>query len=167
MLCYAWNGQRSLQMCINYRILSSTECMLGAPSPYRCPPPPLTFLLFTWLFLHPKRMPRSGELESKVKDSGHWLIISYIDTKAKCPLKGLCGRCFICLRPRLLLQNMVSDRTQHSPPTPSHTLSVFTVRWHREGWESWTIEKVRGATGHKAGLKLPTWLNVSPVYKLW
>jgi hypothetical protein len=30
-----------------------------------------------------------------------------------------------------LLQNMVSNRTQHPPP--SHTLYVHTVRWHREG----------------------------------
>ncbi len=27
-----------------------------------------------------------------------------------------------------LLQNMVSNRAQHHPPPPSHTLSVYTVR---------------------------------------
>ncbi len=30
-----------------------------------------------------------------------------------------------------------------------------------------TREKVRGATVHKAGSKISTWLTVSPVYKLW
>jgi hypothetical protein len=28
---------------------------------------------------------------------------------------------------------MVSCRTQHSPPPPSHTLPVYAVLWHREG----------------------------------
>ena len=32
-----------------------------------------------------------------------------------------------------LLQNMVSNRTQHPPPPPNHTLSVYSVLWHREG----------------------------------
>ncbi len=34
-----------------------------------------------------------------------------------------------------LLQNMVSNRTQHPPPPASHTLSVYTVQGtgHREG----------------------------------
>jgi hypothetical protein len=32
-----------------------------------------------------------------------------------------------------LLQNMVSNRTQHLQPLPNHTLSVYTVLWHREG----------------------------------
>ncbi len=33
------------------------------------------------------------------------------------------------------------------------------------GW--WTREKARGAIVHKAGSKIPTWLTVSPVYKLY
>ncbi len=44
---------------------------------------------------------------------------------------------------------MVSNRTQHPPPTLSHTLSVCTVLWYREGrggGESWTREKVREFT---------------------
>ena len=52
--------------------------------------------------------------------------------------------------------------------TPTrHTLSVYSVLWHRElgGRESWTREKVRGAAVYKAGSKIPTWLTVSPVYK--
>jgi hypothetical protein len=28
-------------------------------------------------------------------------------------------------------------------------------------------QKFRGATVQKAGLKIPSWLDVSPVYKLW
>ncbi len=66
-----------------------------------------------------------------------------------------------------LLQNTVSNRAQHPPPLPSYTLSVYTVLWQREGGRSWTREKVRGATVHKAGSKIPTWLTVSPVYKIW
>ncbi len=37
---------------------------------------------------------------------------------------------------------------------------------HREGGKSWTREKVRGATVHKAESKIPTWLIVTPVYKI-
>ncbi len=88
--------------------------------------------------------------------------INFKDTRAKCchlknwPVKGLCGRCLSVwgsLPPRFLfgwfsnfvvtesgqiqsvklLQNMVSNRTQHSPPPPSHTLSVYTVLRHRGG----------------------------------
>ncbi len=44
---------------------------------------------------------------------------------------------------------------------------ILYVYSHREGGgESWTREKVRGATVHKAGSKIPIWLTVSPVYKL-
>ncbi len=108
-------------------------------------------------------------------------------------VEGFCGSSF-CLRPPSLLgfglgwsctfvgsesgqiqsvkllQNMVSKRTQHPPhpPTPAthclYTLYIDT-RKGEEGWESWTREKVRGATAHKAGAKIPTWLSVSPVYR--
>ncbi len=37
----------------------------------------------------------------------------------------------------------------------------------RGGGESWNREKVRGATVHRAGSKVPTWLTASPFYKLW
>jgi len=69
-----------------------------------------------------------------------------------------------------LLQNMVSNTTQHLPPPPSHTLSAYTVLWHWErgmGGERWTREKNRGAIVHKAGSKIWIWLTVSPVYKLY
>jgi hypothetical protein len=50
--------------------------------------------------------------------------------------------------------------------TPSwYKLYFDTGKW---GKESWTREKVREATVHKAGSKLPIWLTyVSPFYKLW
>ncbi len=35
------------------------------------------------------------------------------------------------------------------------------------GQESWTRDKVRETTVHKAGSKIQTWLTVSSVYKLW
>jgi hypothetical protein len=89
-------------------------------------------------------------------------LINYIDTKSKCrylkkvTCKGTLRQVFICLRPPpllgcclglscnfagsdsgqiecvKLLRNMVSNRTQQPPPTPSHTLSVYTVLRHRE-----------------------------------
>jgi hypothetical protein len=34
-----------------------------------------------------------------------------------------------------LLQNMVSNRTQHPPSPPSHTLCVYSVLLYREGGE--------------------------------
>jgi hypothetical protein len=46
-----------------------------------------------------------------------------------------------------LLQNMVSNRTQHPPPPPSHTLSVYIVLWHGEGGEGW------GELNEKEGLR--------------
>ncbi len=42
---------------------------------------------------------------------------------------------------------------------PAYTVNLFT-----QGRGSWTREKGRGETVHKAGSKIPTWLTVSPVY---
>jgi hypothetical protein len=64
-------------------------------------------------------------------------------------VKGLCGRCFICLRP---------------PPSydlillpPLHTVYVYTVYLVTQGrvggGEELTREKVRAAMLHKAGRK--------------
>ncbi len=56
------------------------------------------------------------------------------------------------------------------PHTPLLTNCICTcIQYtysHRKGerGKSWTREKVRRATVHKAGSKLPTWLNESPVY---
>ncbi len=56
----------------------------------------------------------------------------------------------------------------HAPLPATHCL-LYTVLCHKErgGGEKWTREKFRGATVHTAGLKIPPWLTVSPVYKLW
>ncbi len=55
------------------------------------------------------------------------------------------------------------------PPPPRYTLytTYMYLFTHGRGGESWTREKGRGATDPKAGQKIPTWLNVSPVYSLW
>ncbi len=61
------------------------------------------------------------------------------------------------------------DSTPPQSPTPSRTLSVYTVLWHREGGRGGELnrrEMVRGAIVHEAGSKIPTSLTVSPVYKL-
>ncbi len=56
-----------------------------------------------------------------------------------------------------------------TPPTPSqpHTVCIYCTLTQGGGRESWTREKVRGATVHNAGSKIPTWLTVSLVYKPW
>ncbi len=117
------------------------------------------------LFLSPTRPPRK---------------IRLIESNSKCRQKkiftwfGTLRQVFICLRPSSLLgyclrwssnfvgfefgqiqsvkllHNMVSNRTQHPPLPPSHTLSVYTVLWLWEGgrsgggeperriqWQSW------------------------------
>ncbi len=65
----------------------------------------------------------------------------------KLPVKGLCGRCFICLRPRPLLWGRGPPMTPYSPP-PLHTVYVYTsILIHTgkgEGGEL-TREKGRGA----------------------
>jgi hypothetical protein len=76
-------------------------------------------------------------------------LINYIDTKAKwshlkkLTCKETLRQVFICLRPSPLLgfclgwskplNNMVSNKTQHPPPSHSHTLSVYTVLWAGKG----------------------------------
>ncbi len=45
--------------------------------------------------------------------------------------------------------------------------TVYLFTQGRGGGESWTRETVSGATVQKAGSTIPTWLTVSPVYKLW
>ncbi len=57
------------------------------------------------------------------------------------------------------------------PPPPLHTVYVYTCILIHTGkggrGGELTREKVRGATVHKAGSKIPTLLTLSPVYKLW
>jgi hypothetical protein len=74
----------------------------------------------------------------------------------KLTCKGTLRRLFICLRPPPLPW-----------PPPLHTvyMCIQYTYSHMEGGEL-TREKVRGATVHKVGSKIPTWLTVSLVYKL-
>ncbi len=75
----------------------------------------------------------------------------------KSTCKGTLRDVFICLR----LRNPY-------PPPPIHTVSVHTVYLFTQGrGGELTRDKIRGATVHKAGSNIPTWLTVSPVYKLW
>ncbi len=69
----------------------------------------------------------------------------------KFPVKGLCGRCFTCLRPSPLLW----PHTLHPPPPVTHCILVFMYNYsHGErGGGELTREKVRGAIIHKAGRK--------------
>ncbi len=81
--------------------------------------------------------------------------IRVIEGNAKCrhPKKLTCKvtfrPVFICLRPRT------------PTPPPPYTLYITFIRYaysHREGGrgESWTREKIRGVTIHRAGSKIPT-----------
>ncbi len=86
--------------------------------------------------------------------------IRLIDSKAICRrlknwhVKALCGRCLSVWGPE-----------PHT--TPSCALCIFIYTGKGRRGESWTREKVRGATVHEAGSKILPWLIVSPVYKLW
>ncbi len=60
----------------------------------------------------------------------------------------------------------------HALPLLTHCIRVYSIltvftQVRGGGEESWTREKVREATVHKTGSKIPTWPTVSPVYKLW
>jgi hypothetical protein len=71
--------------------------------------------------------------------------------------KGFCGGVYL------------SEAHNPKPPCTLYrqycTILIHTGK--RGRGESWTREKVGGATVHKAGSKIPTGLAVSPVYKLW
>ncbi len=63
-----------------------------------------------------------------------------------------------------LLQNMVSNRTQHPHPLQAtHCLYILYFDTGRVRGMSWT-RKARGPTFHKAGSTIPIWLIISPVY---
>ncbi len=89
------------------------------------------------------------------------LHVERSDSHAKCRLlkkltcKGTLGRCLSVWEPQI-------------PPYALYMWIQYTYS-HREGGrgERGTREKVRGETLHKGGLKIPTWLTVSAVYKLW
>ncbi len=73
-------------------------------------------------------------------------------------LKGLCSRCFICVRPPPLLW-------PHTPPL-THCIRVYSIPTysHRKGGGPNQREDYRGNRSQSRS-KIPTWLTVSPVYK--
>ncbi len=103
----------------------------------------------------------SGSLHSHTSLGASPRKIRLIECNAKCrylkslPVKGLCGRCFFCLSPPPLLWPHI--------PQLTHCIREYSILIHkgkeRRGGQL-TREKVRGA-------KIPTWLTVSPVYKLY
>jgi hypothetical protein len=95
------------------------------------------------------------------KGAMHLSIERLMEGNAKCPhlknllVEGLCGRCLSAWGPEI-----------HTPP--SHCKSVNSIHIHTgKRGESWTREKGKGTTVHKAGSKIPTWLTLSQVYKFW
>ncbi len=175
------NNKCLLYTCIHkfnvkkYIDTQSPKMQLTAQIHTPCGPPPLPFL--------PNRRQ-----------------IRLIESNAKCcylkkfTCKGTLRQVFICLRPPplldfclgwccnfvgsesgqkqsvKLLQNMLSNTTQHTPiPFQPHTVCIYcTLTMGRgEGRGRWTREKVKEAIVHKAGSKILTWLTVSPVYKLF
>ncbi len=97
----------------------------------------------------------------------HHGLTNYIDIKAKCrhlknrPVKGLCGRVFICLRP---------PRITYPPPPRLHTVGLYSILIDRErggGGESWTREKFRGACNSSQIWVENDWCISSLQYKLW
>ncbi len=94
-------------------------------------------------------------------------LINYKDTKAKCrhlkklPVKGQAAGVWGLLP---LLWPHTTTTTPYTMYTYVYSEYLFT---QGRGGRRWTSEKVKGATVHKAGSKIPTWLTVSPVYKLW
>ncbi len=96
-------------------------------------------------------------------------VINYIDIKAKClhlknlPTKGLCGMCLSVWDP------LPSYDPITLPPLTHYTFILYTysIFTQGRGEGELTREKDRGVVTHKAGSKIPTWLIVYPVYRLW
>ncbi len=64
---------------------------------------------------------------------------------------------FICLRPKI----------PYPPPPVKHCMNTYPCTSFTQGrGEGRVSENVRGALVHKEGSKIPTWLGVSPIYKL-
>ncbi len=82
-----------------------------------------------------------------------------MSSSRKLTSKGTLRQVFICLRP---------SPEPHTFSPHKHCIRVYSILIHagkRGRGESLTREKVRGATIHKAGLKIPKRLTVSPVKK--
>ncbi len=161
------------EMAESSQIPKSTKALLpdicSEPPPAH-PSPPVPLPANIYLKGHSLKISRSRAKLKKADDTMHGQI-NIIDTKAKCrhlknlPVKGLCGRCLS------VWGSLPSfDAIPYTPPYTLYTyIRVYCIPTysHRErgGGGKLTREKVRGATIHKAGSKIPTWLTVSPVYK--
>ncbi len=129
-------------------------------------------------FMHSTRTSKMGAYEyirlnqillSVLPDDVTRRKIRLIEGNAKCrhlkkwTCKGTCGRCCdFCLRPR----------TPYPPSPLTYCIRVYSILIHTEkGWEGGELsrEKVRVAALHMQswGSKIPTWLTVSAVCKLW
>ncbi len=113
----------------------------------------------------PPPPPLSKAFPPTVSNCSYHGLINYIDTKAKChhlnknlPVKGLCVRFLSVWGP---------IHSYDPIPPLTYCIWVYCKLNHTGkggGGKRWTREKVRGATIHKAGSKIPTLLTVSPVY---
>jgi hypothetical protein len=117
-----------------------------------------------------------GRLDSLGHEHGQ---INYMDTKAKCshlknwPVKGLCDKClsvggappllcfclgwssnFVRSEPGPAEYGLHQDSTPSHPLPATHCLSILYFDTGKGGGV-WTREKVRRATVHKAGSKIP------------
>ncbi len=77
----------------------------------------------------------------------------------KMTCKGTLGRCFICLRPAPL-------RWPHIPPH-THCIHVLIHTGKVVGWGGGELTREKGQYSLQSRSKIPTWLTVSPVYKLY
>ncbi len=131
------------------------------------PPPPkyLFFALFDlefWLWTIVTGLQVTYILSncSNIVNMGLWRgLVNYVDTKAKCrhlkkfTCEGTLRQVFICLRPR----------TTYPPLHSVYVYYTYSLQGRGEGGELNQREGERGNAGEyrpKAGLKIPTWLNV-------
>jgi hypothetical protein len=105
------------------------------------------YFFFTWRFL-----------AGMVAVVFHHRKIRLIEGNAKCHLnKSTCKMDFAAGIHLSEAQNPIP-----LPPPSLHTVHVYRIQYtysHRKGgrmWESGTREKIRGATVHRAGSKIPT-----------
>ncbi len=60
---------------------------------------------------------------------------------------------------------MVYNTTQQPPPSQPHTVRIL---WEGgERWGRWERRYMKRGNSSQKGSKIPTWLTVSPVYKLY
>jgi hypothetical protein len=102
--------------------------------------------------------------DGRAKKGGRRRKVRLIEGNAKCrhlktiTCKGTLRQEYICLSPR----------TPYTTPYTLYTCILYSIPYlFTQGrGKSWTRKKVRGATVHKAGSTIQTWLTVSPFYNL-